>query len=168
MVRNPRIREVIDTISKKGVLILGRFTPERKAVLDGLRARLRDLGYVPMIFDFEKPAQRDFEETVKVLAGLSRFVIVDITNPSSSPLEIHATVPEYAIPFVPIIMSGEKPFSMFEGLQQKFYWVLDTLEYPSEAALLRNLENEVIRPALEMEARIERARTTRPMRRIQE
>jgi uncharacterized protein YjbI with pentapeptide repeats len=154
MVHNPRIRDVIDTISKKAVLILGRFTPERKAVLDGIRARLRELGYVPMIFDFEKPTQRDFEETVKVLAGLSRFVIVDITNPSSSPLEIHATVPEYMIPFVPIIMLGEKPFSMFEGLQQKYSWVLDTVEYPSEVALIRDLEKEVIAPALDMEARI--------------
>ena len=62
MVHNPRIRDVIDTISKKGVLILGRFTPDRKAVLAGLRTRLRELGYVPMIFDFEKPTQRDFED----------------------------------------------------------------------------------------------------------
>ena len=137
-------------------------------MLDGLRASLRELGYVPMIFDFEKPAQRDFEETVKILAGLSRFVVVDITNPSSSPLEIHATVPEYTIPFVPIIARGEKPFSMFEGLQQKFYWVLDTVEYPSEAVLIRNLENEVIRPALEMEARIAQERKVRPVRRLEE
>jgi len=168
MVCNPRIRDVIDTISRKGVLILGRFTPERKAVLDGLRTRFRDLGYVPMIFDFEKPAQRDFEETVKILAGLSRFVVVDITNPSSSPLEIHATVPEYLIPFVPIIALGEKPFSMFDGLQQRFYWVLDTVEYPSEAALIRNLEDKVIRPALEMEARIMKGRTARPVTRLEE
>jgi uncharacterized protein YjbI with pentapeptide repeats len=169
MVRNPRIRDVIDTISRSGVLILGRFTPERKAVLDELRIQLRERGYVPMIFDFDKPVQRDFEETVKVLAGLSRFVIVDITNPSSSPLEIHATVPEYMIPFVPIIQRGEKPFSMFEGLQQKFSWVLDTVEYPSAAALIRNLDEAVIKPALAMEASIaSRRREPRALRRLEE
>ena len=169
MVNNPRIRDVVDTISKKGVLILGRFTPERKSVLDAIRVRLRDLEYVPMIFDFEKPAQRDFEETIKVLAGLSRFVIVDITNPSSSPLEIRATVPDYMIPFVPIIMSGEKPFSMFEGIQQKYQWVLDTLEYPSQKALIRDLEKEIIKPALDMEEAIakQRAKSTH-IRRIAE
>ncbi len=158
MVHNPRIREVVDTISRKAVLILGRFTLERKAVLDELRVQLRKRGYVPMIFDFEKPSQRDFEETVKVLAGLSRFVIVDMTNPSSSPLEIHATVPEYMIPFVPIIQRGEKPFSMFEGLQQKFFWVLDTIEYPSAAVLIRDLDAAVIEPALAMEASIAASR----------
>lgn len=169
MVKNPRIRDIVDTISKKGVLILGRFTPERKAILDAIREKLRDLGYVPMIFDFEKPAQRDFEETIKVLAGLSRFVIVDITKPSSSPYEIRATVPDYMIPCVPIIMSGEKPFSMFEGIQQKYGWVLDTLEYPSKKALIRDLEKEIIAPALDMEKAIAKKRAKSPrIRRIVE
>ena len=169
MVHNARIRDVIDTISKKGVLILGRFTPERKVILDGIRTRLRDKGYVPMIFDFEKPTQRDLEETVKVLAGLSRFVIVDITKPSSSPFEIHATVPDYMIPFVPIIERGEKPFSMFEGLQTKYDWVLDTVEYPSEKALMRELDEEIIAPALAMEAKIAGKRgLPRPVKRISE
>src|SRR5262249_7810145 len=34
MLNNQKIREVIDTITSKAVLILGRFTEERKAVLD--------------------------------------------------------------------------------------------------------------------------------------
>jgi uncharacterized protein YjbI with pentapeptide repeats len=166
MVNNQRIRDVIDTVSRKAVLILGRFTPERKAILDGIRTRLRQLGYVPIIFDFEKPAQRDFEETVRVLAGLSRFVIVDITKPMSAPLEIHATVPEYMIPFVPIIEHGAKQFSMFEGLQTKFHWVLPTLSYPSPEALIRNLEKEVISPALSMEAMIAAQRAKKPQIRV--
>ena len=41
-----------------------------------------------MMFDFERPTQRDFTETIKTLAGLSRFIIADITNPKSSPLEL--------------------------------------------------------------------------------
>src|SRR5437868_354181 len=38
---NAEIRDVIDTIAKKAVLILGRFTPERKAVLDAIKEALR-------------------------------------------------------------------------------------------------------------------------------
>jgi hypothetical protein len=37
MLHNVKIRRIIDTITSKVVLILGRFTPERKAVLDALR-----------------------------------------------------------------------------------------------------------------------------------
>jgi hypothetical protein len=97
---------------------------------------------------------------VKILAGLSRFVIVDITNPSSSPLEIHVTVPDYMIPFVPIIACDEKPFSMFEGIQAKYGWVCDTVEYPSATALLRELETQIIAPALAMEAKNRREART--------
>lgn len=41
LLRNQKIRDVIDTITSKAVLILGRFTPERKAVLDALREERR-------------------------------------------------------------------------------------------------------------------------------
>src|SRR5262249_6546134 len=62
-----------------------------------LRERLRDLGYVPMVFNFDKPETKDFSETVRLLASLSKFVIVDITNPRSAPLELQATVPDYMV-----------------------------------------------------------------------
>ena len=38
------------------MLILGRFTPERKAVLDALREELRKRDYLPILFDFDVPA----------------------------------------------------------------------------------------------------------------
>jgi len=150
MLENKKIREIIDTISQKGVLILGRFTKQRKAVLDAIREKLRNLGFVPMMFDFERPKQRDFTETIKTLAGLSRFIIADITNPKSSPLELQATMPDYMIPFVPIIHEGEEPFLMFRDLTQKYGgWVLDVLEYNSTKGLLDVFEAAVVQPALE-------------------
>jgi hypothetical protein len=148
LLHNEKIREVIDTIGKKGVLILGRFAGERKAVLDALRTALRQRDFLPLVFDFEKPTQRDFTETIMTLAGLSLFVIADITNPRSAPLELQATVPDYMIPFVPIIAEGEPAFSMFIDLRRKFDWVLDVLEYDSIDHLLAGLQDAVIAPAL--------------------
>ena len=46
LIHNEKIRGVIDIIAKKAILILGRFTPERKAVLDALRVELRNRGYL--------------------------------------------------------------------------------------------------------------------------
>src|SRR5713101_2285445 len=43
LLNNQEIRDVIDTIGQKGVLILGRFSQERKLVLDALREKLRTL-----------------------------------------------------------------------------------------------------------------------------
>ena len=155
LLRNEKIRNVIDTIGKKGVLILGRFTPERKAVLDAIRNRLRDLDFVPMMFDFEKPTQRDFTETIKTLAGMSRFIVADITNPKSSPLELQATMPDYMIPFVPIIHESEQPFAMFRDLKQKYgAWVLDVLEYDSAESLVAVMKDAIVVPALEAADRL--------------
>ena len=78
LLNNSKIRNVIDTITSKAVLILGRFTPERKATLDALRDALRSHNYLPILFDFEKPTNRDFTETVSTLAHLARFVIADL------------------------------------------------------------------------------------------
>jgi hypothetical protein len=45
------------------VLILVRFTDERKTVLDALREELRKRDYLPIQFDFVVPATRDITET---------------------------------------------------------------------------------------------------------
>ena len=127
LLHNEKIRDVIDTIAKKGVLILGRFT-ERKDIPERLRDALRQRGYVPIVFDFERPTDRDFTETVMTLAGMCLFIIADITHPKSVPLELQATIPNYMIPFVPIIQEGEKPFAMFVDLWKKYReWVFEPL-----------------------------------------
>jgi hypothetical protein len=148
LLHNEKIRDVIDTIGRKGVLLLGRFTEGRMVILERLREKLRDLGFVPMVFNFDKPETKDFSETVRLLAGLSKFVIVDITNPRSAPLELQATVPDYMVPFVPILQQGEQPFSMFVDLQNKYDWVLrPVVGYPSVDRLIEVLEDKVVRPA---------------------
>ena len=125
LLNNEEIRDVIDTITSKAVLILGRFSDDRKPILNALRDALRNKGFLPIVFDFERPKGRDFTETIMTLAGMSCFVIADITNPRSAPLELQATVPDYMIPFVPILQDGESAFSMFANLQTKYDWVLD-------------------------------------------
>lgn len=148
MLNNERIRSVIDEITSKAVLILGRFAiQERKMVLDSLRAKLRELGFVPIVFDFEKPTDKDFTETIMTLAGMSRFIIADITSPKSSPLELQTTVPNYQTPFVPIIQ-GEDPFSMLGDLQGKYDWVLDVFRYKDKEELMELLEVAVVNRAL--------------------
>jgi hypothetical protein len=148
LLHNEKIREVIDTIGKKGVLLLGRFTEGRMVVLERLREKLRDLGFVPMVFNFDKPETKDFTETVRLLCNLSHFVIVDITNPRSAPLELQAAVPDYMVPFAPILQQGEEPFAMFVDLQNKYDWVLrPVVRYPSVDRLIEVLEDKVVRRA---------------------
>ena len=50
---NQKVRKVIDTITSKAVLILGRFVPERKAVLNSLKDELGKHNYLPIVVDFD-------------------------------------------------------------------------------------------------------------------
>jgi hypothetical protein len=127
----------------------------------GGRARRRPLrkhNLVPVMFDFEGSKWRDITETIKTLAGLSFFVIADITNPKSSPLELQATVPDYGIPFVPIIAKGEKPFSMFVDLENKYPWVLQVLEYRSLELLRQGFKRAVLDRAWKKRRELEKTK----------
>jgi hypothetical protein len=83
LLNNRAIRNVIDAIASKAVLILGRFSEDRKHVLDAIRDELRKHDYLPIPFDFDPTSNQTIIETVKTLAGLSRFVIADITDARS-------------------------------------------------------------------------------------
>src|SRR6266567_3426303 len=147
LLNNPKIRDVIDTIAKKAVLILGRFTPERKAVLDAIREALREIGYLPIVFDFEKPASRDITETISTLAHLARFVIADITDARSIPQELKAIVPNLpSVPVQPLILNSQHEYGMFEHFT-RFPWVLPIHRYRDELSLLQSLTETVIAPA---------------------
>jgi len=147
---NTRINNFSNTMSSKAVVIMGRFQPKaRKTIIDGLRRDLRKEGFLPIVFDFDKPTDRDFTETIKTLVGLCQFAIVDITKPRSSPLELDATVKDFQVPFVPIIQKGEKSFSLFNDLQ-KYGWMLKTLTYESADNLSRVTKPLIIDRALKV------------------
>src|SRR5262249_38722416 len=114
LLNNNKIRNVIDTIDKKAVLILGRFTYERKAILDSIREALRHAGFLPILFDFAKPATRDTQETIVTLAGLARFIIADISDPKSIPQELGSIVPNLpSVPVQPLLETGYEPWGMY-------------------------------------------------------
>ena len=144
---NPAIRSVIDTVSRKLVLILGRFTADRKATLDALRESLRLMNFVPVIFDFDKPDSRDLSETVSTLAHLSRFVIADLTDAKSIPQELQRIIPALpSLPVQPLILEGQHEYAMFKDFSA-YLSVLRPFRYRDTAHLLANLEREVIEPA---------------------
>ena len=146
LLHNEKIRDVIDTISRKVVLILGRFG-EHKAVLDAIRNELRKHDYLPVLFDFEKPTNRDLTETVRTLAHLSRFIIADITEPRSIPQELQAIVPHLAVPVQPLILEGSTgEYAMFQDLS-KYRWMLPIHPYKDIDYLLDSLGEKVIVPA---------------------
>lgn len=147
LLNNQKIRDVINTITSKVVLVLGRFSVEQKPVLDAIREKLRNHNYCPIMFDFDKPESRSTLETLTMLARMARFVIADLTDPRSIPMELGAIVPDLpSVPIQPILRNGKKPWGMYDHIT-KYSSVLKTHIYNGSDDLLATLEDKVIIPA---------------------
>jgi uncharacterized protein YjbI with pentapeptide repeats len=143
-----KIRDVIDAVTRRGVLLLGRFGDGGLALLQALAGWLRkpeNGGYLPLLFDFPRPESKTYTETIRTLAGLARFVIVDLSGPSV-PQEITATVDLYEIPFVPILEQKREDWSMFRDFLVKER-VLEPIRFTDQDHLIGLLAEEGIAPA---------------------
>jgi hypothetical protein len=85
---------------------------------------------------------------VKTLAGLSRFIIADLSGPSV-PQELYATVPHFKIPFVPIIEAGRRPFAMAVDILEYPWVIRPPVTFATTEELLEQLPARVIAPAEE-------------------
>jgi uncharacterized protein YjbI with pentapeptide repeats len=140
------LRNVLDSVTKRGVLLLGRFGEGGLDTLHAMGERLRQAGYLPIIFDFVRPRDRSYTETVQTLAGLARFVVVDLSG-TSVPQELYATVPHLKIPFVPILNIGKRPHSMFVDLLE-YEWVLRPIvEFANIDDLVEKVPDKIVAPA---------------------
>jgi hypothetical protein len=140
LLHNEKIREVIDTITAKAVLILGRFSPERKAVLDAIREELRRRNLLPIMFDFTPPASQTTLETISILAHMARFVIADLTDAKSVLQELQAIVPNTpSVPVQPLLLASQEEPGMFDFFR-RFPWVLETYRYHSLDEVLALVE----------------------------
>jgi hypothetical protein len=136
----------IDTITSKVVLILGRFKPKRKAVLDAIREALRKRDYLPVLFDFEKSSSQTTVETISTLAHMARFVVADLTDAKSVLQELQAIVPSSpSVAVQPLRLASQEEPGMFDFLR-KFPWVLETHRYATKQRLLAELDRMVIAP----------------------
>lgn len=135
LIEYPRMRDILDTVSLKTVLILGRFSELRKKYLNLVSNAVRAQGNIPLVVDFEKPASNDLTGTVETLARLARFVVADLSDPRSVPHELATVVPFLrTTPVLPLLDSRSVAYAMFEDLR-RYPWVLETHTYESDADL---------------------------------
>jgi uncharacterized protein YjbI with pentapeptide repeats len=162
LLHNNRLRKVLDTITSKVVLILGRFTPERKPLLDALRDHLRAHDLVPILFDFEHPTSRSFIETASTIAHMARFVIADFTDQGDVRREVqHIAGTLQSGPIVPLLHSGESTVPITLQDLANHPCILPIVRYASLDDLLSILSSSVVEPALALERKLRRTRSER-------
>jgi hypothetical protein len=99
------------------------------------------------MFDFEKPKSRDTTETIRTLAGMSKFIIADLTDAKAIVQELQAIVPNLpsvAVRF--IIRKCEREPGMFDHIRP-FPWVLDgAFEYENSQEAVKSISDEMLKP----------------------
>jgi hypothetical protein len=80
---------------------------------------LRKRDYPPILFNFEVPATRD-----TLLARMARFVVAELTDPSSIPKELETIIPTLAVPVQPLLEGASRPHAMFKDYW-KYDWVIN-------------------------------------------
>jgi uncharacterized protein YjbI with pentapeptide repeats len=161
LLNNQKIRDVIDTITTKVVLILGCSVLERKAVFGAIREELRKHNYLPVLFDFDKSDKSSGQviiETIIFLARMSRFIIMvpqppsliaasnsaDVANPGSIFQELAFIIPNSSsVPVQSMPIESTSQYDMLEVFK-KFGWVLEIYRYNSIDNLLTYLREKVI------------------------
>lgn len=145
LLEHKKLRDVLDAVMKRGVLLLGRFRDGGLELLQAIASTLRDMKYLPIIFDFDRPTNRNLTETIMTLVGLSRFVIADLSGPSVAN-ELRSTIPHFKVPFVPIIEDSYHIYSMFVDFQEND-WVMPLIRYTDKNHLIELLPSKIVESA---------------------
>jgi hypothetical protein len=146
LVDNPSIARILADVNERTVLLLGRFTSQRKRVLDHLKRLLLKADFVPLLFDFPPSESRDLTETVACLAHLSCFVIADLTAARSIPQELSVIAPHLpSVPIVPILQADQEPYALFKHIARS-PWVRPIVRYRDVDHLSRIFRRQVLEP----------------------
>ncbi len=149
LLNNREIRQTIDTITSQVVLLLGRFPPERKEVIDALSNELRRQKYSPVVFNFEGAETKDFIATVRTLANMARFVLLDLTDVDETMGEIaDEIVPRCVVPIRPLLLqsSHRQGYELFRELQYKHRWVVAPYRYKDVPDLQSSFQEKILQP----------------------
>jgi hypothetical protein len=138
---------IMSELSRRRVLILGRFSKRRLAVLESIKAHLKahPNNYIPELFTFEKPGSVSLTEAIIGFAALSRFIIADLSEPRSVQAELQAIVPNFqSVPVVALINGTGKEYALFASLQNYKNVVSPTVRYRDLEDLLEKIDLQVV------------------------
>lgn len=137
ILNNKKISNLITTLRTKAVLILGSFHNDSKIkitpkkILERIKKELLNNNYIPIIFDFESSKKLDLINTIKTLALLSSFIIVDLSIPAGQLVEIGNLAREFPIPFIPIASKKTKYITSMVGKNAlgNYHWFKKEIIY---------------------------------------
>jgi uncharacterized protein YjbI with pentapeptide repeats len=147
LLHHEKARYEVFSITLNTVLVIGRFSQDRKPVLEAIKEALRRGEYSPLVLDFDLPGSGDKNEIVKTLGRMSRFVIADLTDDRRITETLDAVV--HFLPSIPIQPIGQKGREQGVGDSHyhKYRWVQPFWRFMDPDDLAKRIGREVIAPA---------------------
>ncbi|MGH1364687.1 MAG: pentapeptide repeat-containing protein [Calditrichia bacterium] len=122
---------LVNGYREKAVLLVGAFTESRRTIRKAVSQKLREQGYLPVVFDYETLNAPGVLEKMHSLAAICRFIVADVTGTATLLSELREFVPSLnAVSVQPIAYSQEvdpSGFSKYEALD----WMLPLHLYDS-------------------------------------
>lgn len=149
LIHNQNVHSIFDTITSMSnvVLILGKFPPHRRDVVDAIREALRKRNYFPVLFDFSKAEYLKLSEAISTLSRWSRFIIADITSEKNLPDQLGDILSHLpSITIQPLSAKDHVQYEVFENFKQH-PWVLPIYIYKDTRELLASIGPKIIEPA---------------------
>lgn len=129
---NKRIRNIIDTMRTKAVLILGSFDESSKLILNKFTETLQNNNLIPIVFYFRGSIKQSLIETVKTMALLSRFVIIDLSIRSGQLYELGKIGDSIKVPYAITAYWGTKVTDVLDDLHKCFWVRKNIFIYPKK------------------------------------
>ncbi|MBM3305594.1 MAG: pentapeptide repeat-containing protein [Candidatus Aminicenantes bacterium] len=146
LLHQQKSRNDVFSVSLNTVLVMGRFPPERKPVLEAIKDALRRCDYSPLVLDFLVPGPRDMNETVKTLGRMSRFIIADLTDDRRVAQTLDSVVHYLpSVPIQPIVREGGSQAAESRHYF-KYHWVLPVCRFRDTDDLVVRIDRSVIAP----------------------
>jgi hypothetical protein len=145
--------EIMSHLSKRRVLILGRFKQRRLKILKLIKEQLQQHSnnYIAELYTYEVPEKKDLVDSICGFALLSKFIIADISEPSAVQAELQAiNMLNTSVPIVPIINKTGREYSLFAHIAKAGNVAKPTIRYSDENDMVKKLKSIIIPLAEEM------------------
>ena len=129
------------------VLLLGSFESKRYENLKRLKQKLKEeKKYVPILCDWNVNKADNLLELVVLLAGFSRFIVVDLSSPRSVPAELQTILSSMVIPVIPLIEENEDFYTAYKYIS-RYQWVENLYKYQSFEEVLESPDKIIYKRA---------------------
>ncbi|MCH8127659.1 pentapeptide repeat-containing protein [candidate division KSB1 bacterium] len=151
LLNNRNIHSVIESITSNIVIILGRFSEDRKDVLDAIRDELRSHNYLPVLIGLNGSANKEITEKIATLARISKFIIADITGSTSVTKELQKIVKNIPwVPVQPLVQDNGIEYGEIFESKQDYPWISPIFHYKNIDSLLPSISDHIIAPTVSL------------------